>query len=85
MHQRISGGYAVVAVITGFGVLAFRDPNGVRPLVYGLRDTDEGQEAMVASESVALDIAGFKHERDVCAGRGDLHRLGWQCARPTVR
>ncbi len=68
VHKRIKGGYAVVAVITGFGVLAFRDPYGVRPLVYGLRQTKNGQEAMVASESVALDIAGFKRERDVAPG-----------------
>lgn len=68
VHKRIKGGYAVVAVITGFGVLAFRDAYGVRPLVYGVRQTDTGQEAMVASESVALDIAGFKRERDVAPG-----------------
>jgi len=68
VHKRIKGGYAVVAMITGFGVLAFRDPHGIRPLIYGLRETDSGQEAMVASESVALDIAGFKRERDVAPG-----------------
>jgi amidophosphoribosyltransferase len=68
VHARIKGGYAVVAVITGFGVLAFRDSHGIRPLVYGLRQTEAGQEAMVASESVALDIAGFKRERDVAPG-----------------
>jgi amidophosphoribosyltransferase len=68
VHKRIKGGYAVVAMITGFGVLAFRDPHGIRPLIYGLRQTANGQEAMVASESVALDIAGFKRERDVAPG-----------------
>ncbi|MCJ8340137.1 MAG: amidophosphoribosyltransferase [Pseudomonadales bacterium] len=85
VHKRIRGGYAVVAVITGFGVLAFRDAYGVRPLVYGLRQTDNGQEAMVASESVALDIAGFKLERDVAPGEaifidleGNVHSQ--QCA-----
>lgn len=86
VHQRIQGGYAVVAVITGFGVLAFRDPHGVRPLVYGTRDTESGQEAMVASESVALDISGFKRERDVAPGEaifidldGKVHAK--QCAK----
>jgi len=85
VHKRIRGGYAVVAVITGFGVLAFRDAKGVRPLVYGLRQTENGQEAMVASESVALDIAGFKRERDVAPGEaifidldGNVHTE--QCA-----
>ena len=88
VHKRIRGGYAVVAVITGFGVLAFRDPKGVRPLVYGLRQTESGQEAMVASESVALDIAGFKRERDVAPGEaifidldGNVHTE--QCAADT--
>jgi amidophosphoribosyltransferase len=88
VHKRIQGGYAVVAVITGFGVLAFRDANGIRPLIYGLRQTDEGQEAMVASESVALDIAGFQRERDVAPGEaifidldGNVHTQ--QCAENT--
>jgi len=85
VHKRIRGGYAVVAVITGFGVLAFRDSHGVRPLVYGVRQSEQGQEAMVASESVALDIAGFKLERDVAPGEaifidleGNVHSQ--QCA-----
>ncbi|EPJ45939.1 MAG: amidophosphoribosyltransferase [Osedax symbiont Rs2] len=88
VHKRIRGGYAVVAVITGFGVLAFRDPHGVRPLVYGVRNTGHGPEAMVASESVALDIAGFKRERDVAPGEaifidveGKVHTQ--QCAKNT--
>lgn len=88
VHKRIKGGYAVVAVITGFGVLAFRDAHGIRPLVYGLRQTEAGQEAMVASESVALDIAGFKRERDVAPGEaifidldGNVHTQ--ECAEET--
>lgn len=68
VHRRVRGGYAVVAVITGYGVLAFRDPHGIRPLVYGTRSTPEGDECMVASESVALDISGFKLERDIAPG-----------------
>ncbi|WP_372737545.1 amidophosphoribosyltransferase [Neptunomonas sp.] len=68
VHKRVKGGYAVVAVITGYGVLAFRDPHGIRPLIYGTRSTPEGEECMVASESVALDIAGFTRVRDIEPG-----------------
>ncbi|RVU32342.1 MULTISPECIES: amidophosphoribosyltransferase [Neptunomonas] len=68
VHKRVKGGYAVVAVITGYGVLAFRDPNGIRPLVYGTRSTPAGEECMVASESVALDISGFSLVRDIEPG-----------------
>ncbi|WP_432473845.1 amidophosphoribosyltransferase [Amphritea sp. HPY] len=68
VHQRCSGGYAVVAVITGYGIVAFRDPNGIRPLVYGKRETATGTEYMVASESVALDISGYTLVRDIEPG-----------------
>lgn len=68
VHKRVKGGYAVVAVITGYGVLAFRDPHGIRPLTYGTRSTPDGEECMVASESVALDIAGFTRVRDIEPG-----------------
>ncbi len=68
VHERCKGGYAAVAVITGYGILAFRDPNGIRPLTYGKRETAEGTEYMVASESVALDISGFKRVRDIAPG-----------------
>lgn len=70
VHKRISGGYAVVALITGYGVVAFRDPNGIRPLVYGSRETEQGREYMIASESAALDISGFTLERDIEPGEG---------------
>lgn len=69
VHDRVKGGYAVVAVITGYGILAFRDPNGIRPLVYGKRTLADGQEEyMVASESVALDVCGFELVRDILPG-----------------
>src|SRR5690606_41356861 len=59
VHLRCSGGYAVVAMIVGFGLVAFRDPHGIRPAVLGVRETSRGTERMVASESVALDALGF--------------------------
>ncbi len=68
VHQRCQGGYAVVAIITGYGVLAFRDPHGIRPLVYGKRVIDGRDEYMVASESVALDTSGFQRVRDIEPG-----------------
>ncbi len=68
VHQRCRGAYAVVALIAGYGLLAFRDPHGVRPLVYGSNMTDDGPEFLVASESVALDTLGFSLVRDINAG-----------------
>jgi len=68
VHQRCEGGYAVVAIITGYGIVAFRDPFGIRPLVYGKRETEQGTEYMVASESVALDTSGFELVRDLIPG-----------------
>jgi len=68
LHQRCSGGYAIVAMIIGFGIVAFRDPNGIRPLVLGERDRDGGKDYMVASESVALDALQFERVRDVKPG-----------------
>lgn len=68
VHKRCRGGYAVVAVITGYGIVAFRDPNGIRPLVYGKRESQAGTEYMVASESVALDISGYSLVRDIAPG-----------------
>ena len=85
VHRRCCGGYAAVAMIPGYGVVAFRDPNGIRPLVFGVRDSEDGPEVMVASESVALDTLDFDRVRDVEPGEaviltrdGKLHTR--QCA-----
>jgi amidophosphoribosyltransferase len=68
VHKRIKGSYAVVALIAGYGLLAFRDPFGIRPLCYGTADTPEGPEVMVASESVTLEGTGHKIVRDIAPG-----------------
>ncbi len=68
VHRRCRGAYAVVVMIAGFGILGFRDPHGIRPVVFGRRDTEEGPDFMVASESVALDVLGFKLVRDIEPG-----------------
>jgi amidophosphoribosyltransferase len=68
VHKRARGAYAVVAQISGYGLLAFRDPFGIRPLCIGRLDTDEGVEWMAASESVALEGSGFTFVRDVEPG-----------------
>jgi amidophosphoribosyltransferase len=68
VHRRCSGGYAVVAMIIGYGIVAFRDPHGIRPAVLGVRHTPRGVERMVASESAALDALEFTLERDLKPG-----------------
>jgi amidophosphoribosyltransferase len=90
VHRRIRGSYAVVALIAGYGLLAFRDPYGIRPLVYGQLDTPDGPEVMVASETVALEGTGHAVVRDVAPGeaifidlKGQVHTE--QCAdKPTL-
>ncbi len=70
VHRRVRGAYAVVAQIAGHGLLAFRDPFGIRPLCIGINETEQGNEYLVASESVALEGIGFRFLRDIAPGEG---------------
>jgi amidophosphoribosyltransferase len=70
VYRRCRGGYSAVAMIPGVGILGFRDAFGIRPIVFGRRETDEGDEYMIASESVALDTLGFDLIRDLRPGEG---------------
>ena len=68
LHRRVRGASAAVAQISGLGLLAFRDPFGIRPLCLGTNETDKGTEYMIASESVALEGMGFRFVRDIAPG-----------------
>ncbi|MDH3947732.1 MAG: amidophosphoribosyltransferase [Gammaproteobacteria bacterium] len=85
VHRRCRGAYAVVGMITGHGLFAFRDPHGIRPVAIGRRQSSEGMEYIFASESVAIDVLGYELLRDVAPGEavfidmdGALHAS--QCA-----
>lgn len=88
VFKRCNGAYAVVSMIANFGLLAFRDPHGIRPLVIGIKETEDGPEYVVASESVALDVLGFKLLRDVYPGEAifidlDGNFYSKQCVKDT--
>ncbi len=68
VHKRCRGAYAIVAMIAGYGLLAFRDPYGIRPLIIGVNEAMGGTEYLVASESVGLEPLGFQVLRDVAPG-----------------
>jgi amidophosphoribosyltransferase len=89
VHRRCRGAYAVVAMIIGYGLVGFRDPYGIRPVAFGKRETDRGDEYIIASESVAIESLGFKVVRDILPGEavfidmeGKLHVR--QCAENAV-
>ncbi len=90
LYKRCKGAYAVVGMISGYGLFAFRDPNGIRPLIYGQKTNKDGKtEYMIASESVALDALGFETIRDVKPGevifvdkKGKLHSKICDATRP---
>jgi amidophosphoribosyltransferase len=89
VHERCRGGYAAVGLIAGFGMFAFRDPYGLRPVVYGERETVAGKDYIVASESVAVDVLEFKMVRDLAPGEAivitqDGRFYSRQCAKAPV-
>ena len=89
VHQRVDGSYAVIAMIAGYGLLAFRDPFGIRPLILGRRTTDAGKdEWIVASESLVLENGDYEIVRDVEPGEAifitlDGEMISRQCAERT--
>jgi amidophosphoribosyltransferase len=89
VHRRCRGAYATIAMITNYGILAFRDPYGIRPVVFGARESRHGPEYVIASESVAIDALGFHLIRDLEPGEAVFisldHKLYTkQCAKHPV-
>ena len=87
VHKAVIGSYACVSMLSGYGLLAFRDPHGIRPMVFGKREVGEATEWVVASESVAITALGFEVVRDVAPGEAVFisnsgHFFARQCAEP---
>lgn len=89
VHRRCKGAYAAIALINNYGIVGFRDPYGIRPVCLGQRETEDGMEYCIASESVALDVMGFELLRDIAPGEaiyidqgGNVHAR--QCAENPV-
>lgn len=77
VHRRVEGSYAVISMIAGHGLLAFRDPFGIRPLILGRRTADNGKdEWIVASESLVLEAGGYEVVRDVAPGEAIFITMG---------
>ncbi len=75
LNQRIKGGYAVVSLIANYGLVAFRDPNGIRPLVIGRKTIEHQVTHMVSSETCAIDINGFELVRTIKPGEAVIIKL----------
>ena len=85
VHKRVTGAYACIALIAGKGLLAFRDPYGIRPLCYGVKETESGKDVIFASESDVLEAQEYQDFIDVAPGeavwvdmQGEMHKA--QCA-----
>lgn len=68
LNKRVKGAYSAVAMIVGYGIIGIRDPNGIRPLILGIKKKKNSTKYMLASESVALSALGYKIYRDVSPG-----------------
>jgi len=89
VHGQVKGAYAFVSVLAGYGLLAFRDPHGIRPLIFGKRVVEGHEEYIVASESVAITALGFEVIRDVLPGEAIFisnsgYLFSKECAKETV-
>lgn len=90
LHKLVRGAYGVVAMIAGYGMVAFRDPFGIRPLVLGSQTAENGKKAYaVSSESVAFNALAFDLERDIAPGEAvfislDGQIFSRQCAEQSV-
>ena len=75
LHLRVEGSYSVTALITGWGLIGFRDPNGIRPLFMGKNELEDFTEIIIASESVACTALGFTPDRDIEPGEAVIVRI----------